>query len=187
MKNKILYIIIVILSILLWLKGCNTGYSEVEKITVRDTVKTHITQIDTVYFPKEVPVYTNIPVYTPIYDTLGKTWIYNNPVEDSLISGNIRTTIQDCSMLGQSITYIPKFPKYIYRTDSILTTITVTNTLYEKQRNLLIGVTLTGNNSYFEVSPTIGLKTKHGDVISFGYGLFNRNIQLSLYKRIKFK
>lgn len=186
MKN-IKNIIIAVLAILLWLRGCDSGEGEAEKTTVVDSVVVHITHVDTVEFEKVVPRFVDVAVYTPVYDTLGKTWIYNNPVEDSLISGNIRTTIQDCSMLGQSLTYTPKFPKYIIRTDSVLSTKTITTTLEERKINMLAGVTLTGNNTYFDISPTLGLKLKNGDQVSVGYGLLNKTIQLSLQRRIKFK
>ncbi len=150
---------------------------------------TIVTRIDTIPFYTPTPITVQVPVYTPIYDTLGKSFIYDNPVEDSLISGNIKTTFMDCQMIKQQLIYVPKFPKYIYRTDSVtIHDSTYVEKIIYQQPKTKIGIGFTGLIS--DRSTLFGnilLKTKKDDIFAIGYDPFYKSFLITYNKILTFK
>jgi hypothetical protein len=71
---------------------------------------------------------------------------YNTAISDSLIDGNIITTIslKDCKLLSQSLNYTPKFPIFIEKTINVEKT--NTEILNNKDR-VRIGVGITGTSN----------------------------------------
>ena len=142
--------------------------------------------IDTIPFYYPVPRYIDIkpqaPTVTLRNDSLLK--IYNNPYEDSLIKGTIKTVnFKDGTMLSQGLTYKPKFPKYIKK-DSI---VTITNEVTNPKAYLYLGLGGYIGLNQFDIIPQVGFKFKNDNFVSVGYGIRNNTINFNIYKPLKFK
>jgi len=151
-----------------------------------DTI--HITTVDTVRFSDTVIRYISldIPVAEIIPHPTGKDSVhkYTTPVSDSLLEGTIVSTVEGV-LLDQTFQYIPKFPKYIIKRDSVF----VKNDLVvEKKRNFLfVGGELGGNLDRANVSPIVGLHTKKGFAYSYRYGLLDKTHNFTMTKKLNFK
>ena len=157
----------------------------------------HKTVIDTTYIVgrKDTTVfdtvkrYVEVPIYTPVYDTIKELNIYDNPYEDSLISGLIHSEV-DGQLVWQTITYTPKFPKYITQTDTlkIHQTDSITITKYEpKKVKLYAGFEFGGNPQSFSASPFVSLADKRNNQFSFRYDIINNTYNVGYQRKIKFK
>lgn len=137
--------------------------------------------IDTVPFPlavpRIVPFKKEVLVPKLVYDTVGKLRAkeYNIAFEDSLLKGEVfaRVNPDSISLDTLGFKYIPKFPKYIYRVDSITKTIETIKikdywAVYAGANLLLRG------NGEVSVMPLISLKTKRDLVLSVGYDPITR-------------
>jgi len=143
---------------------------------------------DTVYFPKYIDRYIEVPVYGPVVDTLGlvATYDYSNIYEDSLITGVISTLVtEEGEMLSQELFYTPLFPKYIYRTDTmkIKDSVYVEKTKFpDPKRSLLFhsGIGLSETSASLRVG--LGLRTKKGTDFIYGYDIINNqhNVGVSI-------
>lgn len=85
--------------------------------------------------------------YIEIDTTFNEVADYSNDITDTLIEGNIKTTInlRDCNIVAQSLNYKPKFPIFITKT----VTVEKTNekTLFDKPKSYIgLGVTTTSDN-----------------------------------------
>ena len=189
-RRDILYALIIfgLASFLFQTCAENIEKKDIYKVyNVKDT--TTITKRDTIHFIDTVKHTVYAKVYTPFYDTLGKSYIYNNPVDDSLIGGNIQTTFIDCRMVRQKLNYIPKFPKYII--DSTIVTIHdstyVERTITEPNRTK-IGL---GISASYTAQPNIYanilVKTKKDNIFGIGYDPFQKTILFQINKLITFK
>jgi hypothetical protein len=184
-KNiKTLVILGLILYIIL-LQQCSEPCSK--EIVKSDT--THVTHVDTIPFYDTIPRYISfdIPnpvlVYDTIFDTVKVFNEYTVVVNDSLIDGKIISKV-DGVLVDQSFTYLPKFPKYILRTDSIF----VNNTIEQRQTNkVYLGAEIGGNNQAFNISPKITLSTKKGWNYGFRYGVLDKTYNFSIEKKLSFK
>lgn len=194
MKFKPQYIVyIVFIVILLMMRFCspdNTVVEEpiIERYTFIDT--TVVPGIpDTIPFYDTIPVFVNVEVNVPIYDTIKNLNIYDNKFEDSLISGYIHSEV-DGTLVWQNFTYTPKFPKYIKQTDTLIInktdSIVVTKTLEERVK-FYAGFELGGNTNSFTASPKISLVDKKFNQYSIRYDLIGKTINLGFQKQIKFK
>ena len=183
-----LYIICIIFCI----NNCNTTpNSNMKKETTE--VITYKTVLDTVPFyvttPVEVPVEVTIPVYKTFWDTIKQESVevkeYNNPFEDSLLSGNIMSKITlDGTLVNQNFTYTPKFPKYIKQIDSVFVERTTTA---PNKFGVYTGLGCNIGEKSFGLVPKIGFETQNHTYIEAGYDIVNNSYQLSLTKRIKLK
>lgn len=154
-----------------------------EILSEKVSIKVHIDTIPFYYpVPKIIEVKIDTPEITRRNDSLLRT--YNNPYEDSLIKGVIKTINHESGvMLFQNLSYKPKFPKYIKK-DSI---VTIEREVTNPKAYLYLGVgTFVGLN-HFDVVPQIGFKFKNDMYISGGYGLRYNTININIYKPIKFK
>lgn len=172
-KMTIKDFIIVVLSVVLLttcLKMC--GKIGIDPSTITNSVDTVVvTSIDTVYYPQDTlyikgeTVYVDSPPDSLNYTNLLK---YTTSVEDSLIKGYIETTVSGEMVGTPELSYVPKFPKYINRVDSVFTTITKTETLPTKNK-LYGGIRAGGNKVQFDIGPTVSLVHKKGFLVGYDY------------------
>ena len=154
-----------------------------------DTVTEYKTHIDTVFFPKIMTktvakiINTRDTIYVDsITQTEHKFNIVDTHICDSLIEGTI-STVLDGTIVAQNFTYKPLFPKYIVKTDSIITTITAEAKL---RNSLYLGMTLAGNKSHMDLGPIIVLTTKKHLLVGYNYGIINNTHNVSIgYKLFK--
>ena len=145
-----------------------------------DTVTEYKTQIDTVFFPKIMT--KTVAKIINTRDTIYVVNIVDTHICDSLIEGTI-STVLDGTIVAQNFTYKPLFPKYIVKTDSIITTITAEAKL---RNSLYLGMTLAGNKSHMDLGPIIVLTTKKHLLVGYNYGIINNTHNVSIgYKLFK--
>lgn len=178
---------IIVIGLFLYFKDniINVNSTVDGKELLSQTIESKV-HIDTIPFYYPVPRYIDIKPQTPTVtlrnDSLLKT--YNNPYEDSLIKGTIKTVnFKDGTMLSQGLTYKPKFPKYIKK-DSI---VTITNEVTNPKAYIYFGLGGYVGLNQFDIIPQIGFKFKNDNYISAGYGIRNNTINFNIYKPIKFK
>jgi len=177
--NKILQILIIIVSFGAGIfmsslfKGCGHKETVCKEQSVKDSVHiTHITHIDTIPFPYKVPVV--ITAKNPAFDsTLYKecdvTRYTNTPLKDSLVDGNILTTIRQNQLVEAKFTYKPLFPKYIYRTDSIIKDSIHTTTVYEPYKQLIFYVG--GSVGTNDIGVSANIKTRKDLIYGYKFGM----------------
>lgn len=109
-------------------------------------------KIDVKDIPKPIVEYTSNSPTKGIHEELilkiDSLYTYNTAISDSLIDGNITTTIssKDCKLLAQSLNYTPKFPIFINKTINVEKT--NTEILSNKPRTRIgIGITGTSNKN----------------------------------------
>lgn len=189
-KKDFLYLFIIFIIMVLFMQKCGDDEYKNENLkvyNVKDT--TVVTKYDTINFVDTIKRLVNIKIHTPVYDTLRKSFIYDNIYNDSLISGNIKTTLIDCKMINQELTYTPKFPKYIIRTDSVTIhdSTYVERTIYEKPKTQIA----LGFTGIYSSQPTIYanilVKTKQNHIFGLGYDPFYKTILMQYSKILKFK
>lgn len=154
-----------------------------------DTVVEYKTQIDTVFFPKEVTktiakiINTRDTIYVDsITQIAHKFNVVDTHICDSLIEGTI-STVMDGTIVAQEFTYKALFPKYIIKTDSIITTITAEAKL---RNSLYLGMTLAGNKSHMDLGPIVVLTTKKHLLVGYNYGIINKTHNINIgYKLFK--
>jgi hypothetical protein len=154
-----------------------------------DTVTEYKTHIDTVFFPKIMTktiakiINTRDTIYIDsITQVEHKFNIVDTHICDSLIEGTI-STVMDGTIVAQDFTYKALFPKYIIKTDSIVTTITAEAKL---RNSLYLGMTLAGNKSRMDLGPIIVLTTKKHLLVGYNYGIINNTHNVSIgYKLFK--
>ena len=189
-KKDFLYLFIIFVIMVLLMQKCGDTQNNNENLkvyNVKDT--TVVTKYDTINFVDTVKRLVNVKVYTPVYDTLYKSFIYNNIYNDSLISGNIKTTLIDCKMINQELTYTPKFPKYIIRTDSVTIhdSTYVERTIYEKPK-IQIALGFTGiYSSQPTIYANILIKTKQNHIFGLGYDPFYKSVLITYNKILTLK
>jgi hypothetical protein len=178
--NKIFVIVIIILLFLLSLQRCNGDFlhTKIKTKTVVDTITKTVVDTIPFYNIKDSIRITNMKILDTIYSVDSSSIKYNTEVEDSLLSGNIFTTVlTDGTLVNQNFTYIPKFPKYIMRTDSIIINKNTTNTVQDW--GIYGGTSIVPTNK-FGMYGTIGFKTRKGVYIGAGYDPFNNNALIEL-------
>ena|SRR6218665_104124 len=189
-KTLVLFSIITVLVAILFLKGCDNTPADSTIDTeehFRDSIKFHSTHVDTTYFIDTIPYILEIPVMRPdtITDNKRGTYnlIYNNPIEDSLINGNIYTmTANDGTLVEQKLTYLPLFPKYITIKDSIY--LEVKDSVYHthtKEVNwaLSAGAQTNLGVNHYDLSFLLGIENKKKEYI-VGYDPFNKTVAVGL-------
>jgi hypothetical protein len=184
-------IILALFLLLLFIQFCDRTIEPVETETIikieRDSV--YIPgKSDTVFFEKQVPYIVEVPVYKYIdrVDSITKdtTRIYKTPVEDSLISGTIITELDrnSCTIGNQLLSYTPKFPKYIFQTDTVK--ISQETTILRNKLKIFAGLELGGSLNQFNFGPKISLLSKSDLLYSYNYDLINRTHNISFVYKI---
>ena len=201
MKNiKPTYLVIAgLLLYILFLQECSGHRNQIDGgETIIDTLKhttdtIRISHTDTITLPAETHyVTTHINTPTILRDTvyilgervIDSTHLYTNAYEDSLLSGTISTEV-DGTLVAVGFTYIPKFPKYIIKIDTI--TINNTTVIEKKRTKFYIGMELGGNNNTFNISPVVDIQTKKGYMYGYRYGLVDKTHNIRFSKTLSFK
>jgi hypothetical protein len=167
------FIILGLLVYILYVHSCT-------KINCPEIVTTtsirHTSHIDTLSFPKiptttegKKPIKRGVGV--AVVDTpktkCDSLFQYTQEYEDSLIKGTLFADVRG-ELIGSRFTYTPKFPKYIFKTDSIF----ITNTVKEEvERKRPYGFIIGGGinvaqNKTFGFTVDAGVQFKQGfDII----------------------
>lgn len=182
---------------ILFLQECGTGNnsgSVIEsEVTTIQTDTIYKTRIDTVKFVETVERIVEIEILKPVkveieddvWDELNINE-YNNPYSDSLIDGTIYTKVNG-ALLEQSLNYIPKFPQYILKIDTV-----IVNTMATKVQTLKppftldVGAEVGGNTEMFNISPKIGFTSKKGFSYSYRYGILDKTHNVGIMYKLKF-
>jgi len=177
----LLTIIFILCFTVLYKCGDKTTNSDSEIEHYTDTVTYTKTHIDTVLFDsirvRTLTKYNHVDIFNQADSS--KVYRYVTDINDSLISGSIVTGLKlkdtSLTLLAQYIDYTPKFPKYIYRTDSVFTTIKDCTIVYNNKMNFMVGINL-DLGTKTTLTPTIGLQLKNKTYIEAGYNPFNKTI-----------
>ena len=195
LKKDWLYkiIILALFLLLLFIQFCDRTVEPVETETIikieRDSV--YIPgKSDTVFFEKQVPYIVEVPVYKYKYidriDSITRdtTRTYITNIEDSLISGTITTELNkdSCLVQRQFLNYTPKFPRYIYRTDTIK--ISERITIQKNRFKMFAGLEIGGSKAQFNFGPKISLLSRRDLLYSYNYDIINRTHNLSFMYKI---
>lgn len=185
--NKQFLIMAVTILILLVLLANKCEREKPGKIveTVTDTVKS--TTIDTIWYDSVVvrteTKYKTVTIYDFPEDGT-QVYRYVTEIDDSLISGNIVTGIEksdsNLTLITQYIDYTPKFPQYIYRTDSII----VTNDNFIEappKLKLAVGINTLFSQTNYGIGPSLELQVKNKFNINGGYDLINKGITFGVH------
>ena len=194
MKNILLgtdvrYLIIAgLIAYIVFLQQCSREGRDCPEIVevVSDTIRS--THIDTVPFYDTIPrfVDVSIPVYhtvdSIVLDTIkiGDSSIaikyprnvYESEYSDSLIDGTIKITT-DGYLVDQQLSYIPKFPKYITRIDSIVVDNTVT--VAKNKFAVYVGADIGGSVTRFDFAPKLTLSDPKGYNYSYRYEIISKS------------
>jgi hypothetical protein len=186
-KNVIVYIVLALVTIL-YLRQCS-GTSSTEEIIDVTVDTTYITGVihDTVAIPEiihEIKWLKPDIEYVTKFDTIymDSVNVFKTAYSDSLIEGSILTTTTG-ELISTDFTYIPKFPKYITRVDTLR--IDSTTTITKAKWGLYAGAIIGGNESKFSIAPSILLKTNKGLQFSAGYGLIDKTYNFGIFTVIK--
>jgi len=166
-------------------KGCNST----DPCTVTtDTMTVTKTRIDTVLLERKptitkggkIKIDTTKPLSTQPCDTTYFTQEY----KDTLIEGTLSAVVKG-ELLSTELNYTPKFPKYIFRTDSVFTTITntVTKTEYKQPFGLVLGGGFGASPlGDFTVMPHVGIQLKQHLNFIYGYNITNQSHVIMVQK-----
>lgn len=166
------FIILGLVIYILYVHSC----TKVNCPTITQSIDTvTVTHIDTVWFekpqtttgkkPKKQPggTSTTTDPKTPC-DSLFQ---YTQEYEDSLIKGLLTADVKG-ELIGSKFTYIPKFPKYIHRVDTVKITKTVKEEVERKRPyGFIIGGGMNvAHNQTFGFTVDVGVQFKQGfDII----------------------
>ncbi len=154
------------------------------------------THIDTLSFPK-IP--TTTEGKKPIKHGTGISLVdtpktkcdslfqYTQEYEDSLIKGTLFADVRG-ELIGSKFTYTPKFPKYIFKTDSIFITNTIREEVERKRPyGLLIGGGLNvGHDRSVGVTFDAGIQMKQNFDIVYRFDAIRLTHSLSLTYAFEF-
>lgn len=179
----ILYIIL--------LQQCSGGSSDCQDATVTTKTVTSLIKgdTDTIEIPVDRPIYITVGIPTPTVVTVtsdsGDIAVnqYVTEINDSLIEGTITSKV-DGTLIAQHLDYIPLFPKYITRVDTLV--VDRTTTVVKKKNYLGIGAEIGGSSSSFNVSPIVSLTTKKGYIYNYRYGLLDKTHNIGIVRRLSF-
>ena len=179
--NSIQLLIIVVLALIL-LRQCNKAPETITK-TVTEVKRVLIKgEPDTLYFERIKVVHDSL--YFVRVDSLSNDSItaFKTLINDSLIEGEIITKTKG-ELESVYFNYLPKFPKHIYRVDTLrvdsMTTIT------KNPYRFYLGAVVGGSSSSFSLVPTATVKTPKGWLFSGGYDLINKSYHLGVSTELK--
>jgi hypothetical protein len=181
-----IYLVAAIMGFLLGIsfKGCGNNNDTSTHI---DTVVMTKTRIDTVFF-NTTPTKTKGGT---IKKDTSKTNLdfpeinfYTQEYNDSLISGTLQSAVKG-ELLSTELTYVPKFPKYITRVDSVFTNVyqTTTEIKYKQPFGFIVGGGLgLSHNGYPSAIPQVGIQLKQHINLIYGYDLINQSHNIMVHK-----
>ena len=188
-------VIVVLLLFLVWGKcGGTVEPQDINVVTYTDTTySTHIDTIefiDTIYKTKTKLLYTYID---EIPEDSSKLYTFETYLNDSLLDGDLSTKIKvkdDSAMLiSQNFNYTPKFPKYIYQTDSVFIHDSTVTTIYDTKPKLMVGLDIVFGNATKQgtIMPNIGLELRGNTILEAGYDPFNKQVMIGAKYKLIFK
>lgn len=170
--------ILILLLLLFLVKSCCKDVPYL--VTTTDTIRT----VDTVFFPVKVPhrIYVDRPVIKEkvirvVEGEEKEVNYYSNEISDSLIDGTIEAAV-DGTLLDVTLTYVPKFPKYIYEKE------TITNTVIDNRMKFYGGITFGAAREGFLIAPEISV-FKHDFGFSAGYTLGGGMLLLGVKSKMR--
>ena len=180
----------------LFLQECgvsNNGSVIESEVTTVQTDTIYKTRIDTVKFIETVERIIEVEIVKPVkVEIADDVWDelnineYNNPYSDSLIDGTIYTRVNGL-LLDQKLNYIPKFPQYILKIDTIMvSTIATTVQTLKPPFTLDVGAEVGGNTDMFNISPKVGFTSKNGFSYSYRYGILDKTHNVGIMYKLKF-
>lgn len=167
------FVILGLLAYILYVYSCTKV--NCPEIVTTTSVK-HTTHIDTLSFPKVATTTKGkkpkkgkggIPITDDPKTPCDSLFQYTQEYDDSLITGLLTADVKG-ELVGSSFTYTPKFPKYIYRVDTIKITETIKEVIERKRPyGLIIGGGLNADhNKYVGFTVEAGIQLKQGfDII----------------------
>ena len=192
MKKDWLYkvIILALFLLLLFLQFCDRTVKPVEDETIVEHTVDSIFipgKPDTLFYPDSIPYEVKVKEYVyleKVDSSSGSVLkVYTNPIEDSLISGTITTEINDsCKITNQTLTYNPKFPKYILRTDTFK--ILDKKVIQKNKLKIFGGLEIGGSKNQFNFGPKISLLSKRDLLYSYNYDIINNTHNVSFMYKI---
>lgn len=185
-------IIIALTTYVILLQQCGGGSGECPEAVVTTKTVTSLVKgtADTVFVEIEKPIYieVNIPVPTTVTVPTAEGDItvneYTTEITDSLIKGAITSKV-DGVLVSQEFNYVPMFPKYINRVDTVI----IDNTEIKVQKHSYIGIggILGGSPNTINLMPTITYSTKNNYIYSYSYGLFDKTHNIGIIKKFNAK
>ena len=174
---------------ILFLQECGSN------INNGSTIESEVTtiQIDTVKFVETIERIVEVEILKPVkIEVPDDVWDelnineYNNPYSDSLIDGTIYTRVNG-ALLEQSLSYVPKFPQYILKIDTVIVN-TIANTVQTLKPpfTLDVGAEVGGNTDMFNISPKVGFTSKNGFSYSYRYGILDKTHNVGIMYKLKF-
>ena len=145
---------------------------------------------DTVFIEIDKPIYIKVNIPVPVTVTVpskdGDIQVnkYTTEIKDSLLKGTITSHV-DGVLVDQDFNYVPLFPKYITRTDTMIIDRTETSVL--RRNYIALGAEIGGSATSVNVSPKISLDTKKGYIYSYRYGLLDKTHNVSIVKKFNIK
>ena len=187
-KNILIYIVLAVV-LILYLRSCNgRSIATDPEIEIKvDSVYIKDANPDTVFVERvvnEIKWLKPDKEYITEYDTvyMDSVNVFNTTYSDSLIEGSIITKSTG-KVLSTDLIYTPKFPKYITIVDTLR--IDSTTTITKSKWGLYAGVIIGGNETQFNIAPSVLLKTNKGLQFSAGYGLIDKTYNFGIFTVIK--
>jgi len=179
-----IYIILGLFLYILFFKNCSDQQTTVDEITTEiKTDTTRITVVDTIQFIdtiiRKVIVKINKPVI--INDSINE---YTNNFNDSLLTGSVWTQVKG-SLIDQKLDYIPKFPQFIIKTDTVIINTEQTMTIKKSSFSLNAGLEVGGSVDKFNFSPIIGFTAKKGNSYFYRYGVLDQTHNIGIMYNFK--
>lgn len=148
-------------------------YSVGRPDTIHDTVAK--------WYPKMVPYYAG-DTTTANGDSVS---LYTTTIEDSLLSGKFTSTVKG-EVLFTDFKYIAKFPKYIFKTDTLKRDINTKETIIKDPWEFYLGGVVGGNSARFTLQPAALIRIpKKKLIFGYGYDVIQKTHNVHLFTRIK--
>ena len=185
-SNILLWIAVVFLAVL-YLRSCDKKTSNIEHDGINIERKIDTLYIkgksDTVFHVDTLIKYKYLEstIIDVVHDTVFGDTIrtYKTSVDDTLLIADITTKVKG-ALLNTSLSYKPKFPKYITRVDTIQIKDSSTVTITKEKIKLYLGANFNSN----DVVPSIVLKNKEDVQFSLGYSVINKTYNFGLYTKV---
>lgn len=173
---KTFIILGLIIYIIFFTSTCNKNLKQPCPEVKSDT--TYITRIDTVFFEK-VPTITKgkkpikrgngIAVVDTPKTKCDSLFQYTQEYEDSLIKGTLFADVKG-ELISSKFKYTPKFPKYIFKTDSVIIINTKETFIYKRPYGLIVGGGLNiDQNPKMGFNLDLGVQFKNGVDLIYRY------------------
>lgn len=190
------FVILGIIAYIVYMHSCSelncppiTSTSDTQVVTVIDTIP-FVQKPTTTQGSKPVAVGTGVPADPEVTATskCDSIFEYAQEYNDSLIEGTLNAKVKG-ELLSSSLTYTPKFPKYIIKTETI--TITNNNTIEvpgPRPYGLILGGGVNvAHNQTFGATIDIGAQFKQGFDVIYRFDPLRMNHSVGVTHTFEFK